>query len=220
MNSDDGKPPSFEFAGKVYIHGPDHGNFYLRMFENLGFIPARTLEEADVVCFTGGADVDPQLYGERALTMTHFDTRRDSEDIDVWAMVEDNPLVLKVGICRGAQFLNVMNGGTLWQDVNHHALTDGHKVLDTRTGQSWVVSSTHHQMMRPSKDGEILAWAVQATYKKSEKETLVGQKGDVGVDPEVVYYAETNSLCFQPHPEFPEFEECLEYFANLLYEHY
>lgn len=71
----------------------------------------------DGFLFTGGQDVSPSLYGEekRKVCGKQNDSRDEMESFfmrEVLAM--DKPLV---AICRGFQLLNVLQGGTLYQDL-------------------------------------------------------------------------------------------------------
>jgi putative glutamine amidotransferase len=78
----------------------------------------RTLYElADGLLLTGGGDVDPARYGEKAVPqLGHVDPERDHAELTLarWALEDDKPLL---AICRGAQVLNVACGGTLYQDL-------------------------------------------------------------------------------------------------------
>lgn len=196
---------------RVFVVG---GGFqYVKMFFDAGLCGARYVEEADVICFTGGEDVDPEFYGEHPIPGTHYNTSRDNKESAIYAqcIMERKPMV---GICRGAQFLNVMNGGKLWQDVNNHATGEGHDVLDIKSGKiRRNMTSTHHQMMRPGKDAEVLATACLSTAKHAQFEQVVRPKPDQD-DVEVVWYPDSLSLCFQPHPEFGH-GPCRNYFLEL-----
>lgn len=198
---------------RVYVVG---GGFqYMKMFFDAGFKGARSVEDADIVCFTGGEDVDPSLYNEKPLEGTYFNSKRDQVESYIYgeALALRKPMV---GICRGGQFLNVMNDGKLWQDVNNHAVRGGHSVTDTRTGETkFNMTSTHHQMMIPAKDARVLATASLSTIKKNEKTTVELDEPEKDADTEVVWYQESLCLCFQPHPEFQN-GECRNYFLDLV----
>jgi len=71
----------------------------------------------DALVLQGGADVSPSTYGETALAPEWAGDRlRDVYEIElVHEFVEAGKPVL--GICRGAQLINVAFGGTLYQDI-------------------------------------------------------------------------------------------------------
>lgn len=187
---------------------------YLKMFYDAGMKGAKNVEDADIICFTGGEDVDPALYGEEPIPETFFNSKRDAVEAGIYAdaLAAKKPMI---GICRGAQFLNVMNGGKLWQDVNNHACHNGHIVVDMVTGEiRHNMTSTHHQQMRPTDAAEILAVAEISTRKVSMSEVISRDQGEFD-DIEVVWYPDSLSLCFQPHPEF-QHGECRNYFLDLV----
>lgn len=200
---------------RVYVHGP--GRFaYIAMFLEAGLVGANKLDECDIVCFTGGEDVSPHLYGEIPLHGTWSNVHRDRADDDVYQRAKRLGLVM-VGICRGGQFLNVMNGGKMWQDVNNH--TRPHNLQDMISGEIIRVSSTHHQMMKPNlKAADIIGIAAESTEKVSQYVRWTYDKDVIGREPdyEVLWYPETKCLCFQPHPELPGYEDCRNYFFETL----
>lgn len=189
---------------------------YMKMFYDAGFKGAVNVKEADLICFTGGADVDPVYYGEERLPQTHSNSARDAEESIVYAQALELQKAM-VGICRGAQFLNVMNGGKLWQDVGQHAGRN-HSVVHMPTGETKLnMTSTHHQQMRPGKDGIVLALAEESFYKKAEKESI-SRTATERDDVEVMWYPDSLCLCFQPHPEF-QHGDCRNYFLELVDEY-
>ena len=71
----------------------------------------------DGFCFTGGVDVDPSYYGEQMLPECGaVQDKRDSLEMRAipLAVATGKPIL---GICRGAQVVNVALGGTLYQDI-------------------------------------------------------------------------------------------------------
>jgi putative glutamine amidotransferase len=77
----------------------------------------RVVAGLDGLILTGGKDVDPDRYGQSR----HDSTDEPRHDRDAWefallgrALEVDLPVL---GICRGAQILNVLRGGTLHQHL-------------------------------------------------------------------------------------------------------
>jgi putative glutamine amidotransferase len=116
----------------------------------------------DGLLLTGGPDVDPARYGAEPHPRTaDWRPERDRWEIALLeaALERDLPVL---GICRGAQVLNVARGGDLRQHVPEDAGHDGHRpepaVYGTTTavldpdelpgrllGPSVDVSCYHHQ---------------------------------------------------------------------------
>lgn len=104
---------------------------YLNLITNAGGIPLilpplcntqkQDLETLCHLCqgflFTGGQDVDPAIYHtEIQKHCGHPSPVRDETDAFIYAYAkESNKAVF--GICRGIQFINAYEGGTLWQDL-------------------------------------------------------------------------------------------------------
>jgi anthranilate/para-aminobenzoate synthase component II len=197
---------------RVYI---EHGNWqYQALFQSLGFTIVFSPEAADIICFTGGSDVTPSLYGEVNHKTTFNDPNRDEREIKLFDYAQAHKIPC-VGICRGGQFLNVMSGGKMFQDVEKHCYA--HNLTDLVTGEVIYVSSTHHQMMRPTEDAIIIATSVLGGRREWMEGHVV--KRDISKeDYEVVFYERTNCLCFQPHPEFvgSEYIRMSSWFATLL----
>lgn len=194
------------------------GPAYERLFVSMGFAIVQSLKDANVLCFTGGEDVSPELYGDAPHQYTGNNPARDEREADIFFAAKELDIPM-VGICRGAQFLNVMSGGRMYQHVSGH--TQDHFLIDSETGDSIFVSSTHHQMMMPDeKNAIILAYSTLGGFR----EWYDGQvfKRDISnTDYEVVFYPDTKCLCFQPHPEFfgSSYEGMQELFRKYLKEH-
>lgn len=174
-------------------------------------------KDVSLIVFTGGVDVDPALYGEkRYITTGYPDKTRDKHEIRCFKRaLELN--IPKVGICRGSQFLCVMSGGKLVQDVTSHG--GANHDLKTYDGKTIRCNSTHHQMQRPSATAKILAMAeprLSKHYMNGEGENIVHEMpGDV----EVVHYPNINALGFQYHPEWLKSDhECVIYYKQTIQE--
>lgn len=204
---------------KVYVEGFDAQ--YEEMFQRRGHRVVEKVEDADVVQFVGGADVNPALYGEEPHPATSFSDITDQRSINLYENAITHGLPM-LGICRGGQFLNVMNGGKLYQDVDNHAIYGTHKAYDVRLKTMKdvpiEVTSTHHQMMRPSEEGLVVCIAGEANRLEwLSRDGGRHYKAARDEDVEVVWYEHTRSLCFQPHPEIVDKDhECQHYYFELI----
>lgn len=151
------------------------------------------LSNINLICFTGGEDVDPFLYGEEN-THSYVNKSRDSFEIGIFNDFLDSG-VPYVGICRGGQLLNVLSGGKMIQDIPNHQWGT-HSVLNTDGKVIGNVLGDHHQAMVPAPEASILAVS------------------EDGIN-EVLFYPRTRCLCFQPHPEWGD-EGTKKLFFSLL----
>jgi putative glutamine amidotransferase len=92
-----------------------------------GAAPEETVDRVDGLIFSGGSDLDPELYGAEAHAETvGFVRERDDFELELMraALARDMPLL---AICRGSQVLNVALGGDLEQHVPDRVHADTHK---------------------------------------------------------------------------------------------
>lgn len=164
---------------------------------------ALTPDEADVVVFTGGPDVNPALYGAKPHPQSRWDLQRDDRDMALYTKCYQEGIPM-VGICRGAQFLHVMNGGSLYQHVNNHV--GDHNMVDN-DNRSIVgrISSTHHQMVMSNNRMKVLGKAYKSTERWRDVVTV--EKTRQHPDIEAFFYEDTCSLGFQGHPEFTGYQQ-------------
>ena len=71
----------------------------------------------ELAILAGGGDVAPTYYGQSPVPqLTSTDRLRDNVELTLCRAAAQHKKPL-LGICRGAQVLNVAFGGTLWQDI-------------------------------------------------------------------------------------------------------
>jgi GMP synthase-like glutamine amidotransferase len=183
---------------KIYVVGGAVG--YTRFLDNVELVD--NLAEAEVVLFTGGSDVDPSFYNKKAHKTTYSNISRDKEEKAIFDQISKDQLV--VGICRGSQFLCVMNGGILVQDCRGHAIGRTHAIFNNK--ETYEITSTHHQMQYPfelpSEDYDVLYTSrVGFGYDGDGiNPDIIEEKGE----PEIVLYHRPNMprcLAIQGHPE-------------------
>ncbi len=181
-------------------------------------------DQADVIVWNGGEDIGTSIYLEHPVTrgIPYEKSRRDVDEIALFNEYRNNKSKLLLGICRGSQLLNCLNGGSLYQDVNGH--NSGHDMIDLRTKEIIKVTSTHHQQMIAAKSaGEIIGVASCSTYKNHEAGSRTFTTSpDLrhGADVEIMWYPETRSLCIQGHPEYVPGSRFASYTLQLITECY
>lgn len=200
--------------------GLESTSFYMKL---KGFGQVKTPEEADIIIFNGGADIGTEIYGEVPVMdrIPLMPSNRDRKEIAIFEQFKGKKFMF--GICRGAQLLNCLNGGTLWQHVDNHGYD--HLIADLDTKKTYFATSTHHQMMRPNKSAaKIVAVASESTVKlASVPGTVRATKRDSiinGEDMEIIWYKDTRSLCIQGHPEYVPSSPFANYCTELLNKHY
>ena len=80
----------------------------------------RAVAAMDGLLLSGGADVNPSLYGQVAEGARGIETGRDALERAAWDAAEARSVPV-LGICRGLQAMNVFAGGRLRQHVDGHA---------------------------------------------------------------------------------------------------
>ena len=155
----------------------------------------------DFIIFWGGEDISTGFYKERSVysNSNEFRSKRDflEETAFNYAKTTGTPML---GICRGAQLLCALSGGRLWQHVENHGRS--HLIKLKETNELLQVTSTHHQMMRPTADMKVLG--VSATPLSPEKFNEAGMHFTEEDEAEIVFIPKTASLCIQGHPEYTE----------------
>lgn len=217
----------------------DHGGGYFSPFAHLGLDYTTNhdaIREAPegiaLVVFTGGHDVSPGLYGKDAHPRTGASARRDAEEVEVFNIAKGNNIPM-AGICRGAQFLCVMAGGKLVQDITNHAGRQ-HEIQvkwSSRGDEMGVihVTSSHHQMQYPfdlpKDEYTILGWGTSTMshhYAMDDKVTFLRAEAseELKSEPDVILYPAINALGAQYHPEWmAEDSDGFIYFKELVSHH-
>lgn len=197
--------PQFTGMKALVLPGAFYGSCVALMAQ-AGFSKAESVEDADIVVFIGGVDVDPQLYGQSKIDMTQTPSpSRDKMEIDVYAKCIElgKPMF---GICRGAQFLHVMNGGELWQHVEGHNRGD-HVIYDTVDEVYITATSYHHQMLALHARLDVIAVCPDQISRKFHSDTMVinldkeGNNAEQELEIEAGCYYETKCFFVQGHPE-------------------
>lgn len=193
---------------KVFVCFGAHFGLITSFFAELGFIKAKSPADADLIVYAGGADVSPELYNQKPIERCGSpDTARDTAEKGIFELAQ-RLNIPQLGICRGAQFLHVMNGGELWQHVNGHA-GKPHEMYDMLSDKYVMTSSTHHQMMQWNDRMNLVACCAEdiATIFWDASQTIdIDDGDDPQIEVEVASYPDNKSLCIQGHPEYGPIE--------------
>lgn len=146
------------------------------------------LAALDGIVFSGGEDVNPAWYGEAVLNETvDIDHVRDRSDslLAREALRTGKPVL---AICRGSQLLNVLLGGSLYQDIpsqlpdnsghgnTRHLISvkEGMFLHGVMNCDTLTVNSMHHQAVKKAadaisiaacaEDGIVEAWEVPGVW--------------------------------------------------------
>lgn len=208
-----------ELWSYIYIVGEEKALFP-RLLSLAKCWPAASVQEADIVLFTGGIDdVSPQLYGKTPHHETYNDFDADVRDIQVFreAVALGVPMV---GVCRGAQFLHVMNGGELYQHVDGHS--GKHDIWLRKDRKTIQASSVHHQMCKYNPRMEVLADAICSTYRWQDPYACntppANRQSMNDFDIEAFWYEDTACFGVQGHPEYTGFDEYSDWFLKQIEE--
>jgi putative glutamine amidotransferase len=120
-----GEPPHPEMAlGMTYLLALEAAGAMPVVLPPVGDAEA-VLARLDGICLSGGPDLDPAAYGARE---RHPELGETEPSLDAFelalaraALAAGTPIL---GVCRGAQALNVAAGGTLHQHLEGHRQTE------------------------------------------------------------------------------------------------
>jgi putative glutamine amidotransferase len=166
--------------------------------------------DLDGLLLHGGADVCPRSYGEEPLRPEwEGDEIRDRYEIElVRAFLATGKAVL--GICRGAQIMNVAFGGTLYQDIATQTDTErqhrSQELYDRNLHLVDLVGDSGLARLYPGVGGPVTVNSVHHQAVKDVGDGLVveARSSDDGVVEAIRLVDGTDRYAFavQWHPEF------------------
>lgn len=158
----------------------------------------------DGVVITGGHDIDPVLYAAEPEVQPRHDRERDAFEVEVIERALEARLPI-LGICRGAQLLNVRLGGSLFQELRSRR---------RNTSNRWTILPIKHLEVLP---GSLLERVLRTTRCRinSLHNQAIDRRGKClsvsGEDRDGLVQAVENTahgflLGVQWHPEFLIFQ--------------
>jgi len=209
--------PLYDTDKKSYWMLPN----YMNAIEGAGGIPimlplttdteiiGTLANEFDGFLFTGGHDLNPELYDEYVeVTCGELCIERDiMESILLQNVIElDKPAF---GICRGLQLFNVVLGGTLYQDIPTSLQLQGNKIVRHKQSPPYtnLVHDVHIEKNNILYDIlqtdtiKVNSYHHQGIKQLSDKLSAVAVAED-GLVESVVMPNQTFVLAVQWHPEY------------------
>ncbi len=177
------------------------------------------VESLDALVLGGGADIDPALYamGELDTSLGHpLDTARDTFELALLRRVLQLGMPL-LGICRGAQLLNVQLGGSLHGDVAELYVDSPHVRSVLPRKRVYIEPDSRLASILEATSCSVNALHHQAIQRLGEGLRIVA-RDDAGV----VQAIERSGLAFcigvQWHPEFmPQHRRQRALFSELIH---
>lgn len=192
---------------------------------DLSLLPINQATEILTSCsgllLTGGPDVHPARYGkESELERCYTDAERDELEFALYAKAKELKMPV-LAVCRGAQLVNVAEGGTLIIDIptdtkatneharindidaEHHLFVEVGSIMTKITGElEGVVNSAHHQVVEYLGEGlRVSAKSDDGINEAIEWNDFAGKPFLLGVQwhPERMNYASPFSLPLAKH---------------------
>jgi putative glutamine amidotransferase len=138
--------------------------FILPLTDNMQIL-RKMYDNLDGLLLSGGIDINPTLYGQQLYETTkHISDYQDEYEIQLilWALEDKKPIL---AICRGMQLLNVVCGGSLYQNIptdlpgseDHNKSNELAQILGVTDINT---NAHHHQAINViAPDLEPVAWA-------------------------------------------------------------
>ena len=191
-------------------------NAYTAAIENAGAIPVVIpytdkdealdfyAELCDGVLFSGGCDIEPKKFGEEKKEKCgNIQLFRDDLEFAFFERIfkMKKPIM---GICRGAQIINVALGGTLYQDIPTEYETDMvHRQTGDKTIPSHevVVTDGTPLMALVGKERMTANTFHHQSIKDLGKDLKVMARADDGIIEAAYYDGDVYMRAYQWHPE-------------------
>jgi len=202
--------------GITYCNSLDR---YIKSVEKAGAIPyvlplvtttnqaRKELSQIDALIISGGSAVDPDRYDTAPSDkLEEVSPERDMSDMLMLklAMELDMPVI---GICRGMQTMNVVQGGTLYQDINDEYEGASDTVLHRHPEEKeWMThqikinkESLIYDIMNKT-SLNVMSWHHQAVNKMGRDLTVTATAED-GIIEAFEFDNQTFMIGVQFHPE-------------------
>ncbi len=188
--------PSF-FIYKAYTQAVEHAGGIPVLLTDTAKIQG-LVERIDGLVITGGNfDISPAMYGEQPVMALQTVPERTAFEAAVYieSLKRGIPVL---GVCGGMQLINVIAGGSLYQDIKIQAP----KSYDHSKGEHGI-AITHHTTLHAfiKKDRTTINTSHHQAIKEPGKGITVSAKADDGIIEAIEHRDFPNVLGVQWHPE-------------------
>ena len=193
----------------LYNPSWDEFNPWPDLFIDTILTTPRQLSKGGALILWGGEDIWPGFYGQKPnmYCYSQYISKRDMIEKQYVEVAIDLGLPI-IGICRGAQLVCALAGGSLAQHIENHGRSHAITLHDEGDAQI-KCNSSHHQMMIPPTGAVVLASAEATNGIDENNEPIQYDRVN-----EVVWFPSINALGIQPHPEWEnspkEFNDYIE----------
>lgn len=167
----------------------------------------KALSNVDALIISGGSALDPEFYGaEPTNKLEEVSPERDMSDIMMLKLAKELDMPV-LGICRGMQVMNVVQGGTLYQDIVAEYPDASDKVIHRDPElKEWMIHSIKivkgSQLYKIVNDTslDVMSWHHQAIKKLGNDLTITAKAAD-GIVEAFEFDNQTFMMGVQFHPE-------------------
>lgn len=163
----------------------------------------------DGFVLTGGIDVEPSVFGG-AQDYPHrpesFLPERDAFEKLIYAHAKEDKIPV-LGICRGMQYINILEGGKVYDDIGENANAVHKKAAEDKVHQVRVVEDSLLSVITGQTEGSVNSAHHQAVHPDHLGDSLMvsaySEAGD-GIIEALEYKDKSNSgfmIGVQWHPE-------------------
>lgn len=166
---------------------------------------ADAIKDCDALVLSGGIDIDPQLSGGQvhyANKPDKWHLKRDLFEKSLYEFALNNDMPV-LGICRGLQLVNVLQGGSLIDDLSE--LNEKHKKEGT-TDKAHIIKIKENSLL--NEIVKINAGEVNSAHHQSVDKLgnglMINSQSDDGTIEGIEWKDKTGKpfmLCVQWHPE-------------------
>jgi len=162
----------------------------------------------------GGADVSPSLYGEENIYSKGCDLEYDKYELALLKAAEELE-IMTLGVCRGAQLINVYHNGSLYQDIEINTHSPIHRRPDKPYEGVHSVELSDDSFLLPLFGNKTLS--VNSLHHQGIKRLGDGLKASaIAEDGVIEAFEGKNTIAVQWHPEamFDEMKSIFSYFIK------